>query len=91
MLIELIEYLLYSFLLKFLKSRDLSFSNWSPYNATMFKLTGVPQGSILGLLLFVLFMNDIHESIDAETNIELYADDTKIWCEIKSESDCDFL
>ena len=54
-------------------------------------LSGVPQGSILGPLLFFLFMNDIYESIDAQTNIELYADDTKIWREIKSESDCDFL
>ena len=54
-------------------------------------LSGVPQGSILGPLLFVLFMKDIYKSIDAETNIELYADDTKIWHEIKSESDCDFL
>ena len=54
-------------------------------------LSGVPQGSILGPLLFVLFMNDIYESIDAETNIELHADDTKIWRKIKSESDCDFL
>ena len=32
-----------------------------------------------------------NESIDVETNIELYADDTKIWREIKSESDCNFL
>ena len=54
-------------------------------------LSGVPQGSIFGPLSFVLFINDIYESIDAETNIELYADDTKIWREIKSESDCNFL
>ena len=54
-------------------------------------LSGLPQGSTLGPLLFVLFINDIYETIDAETNIELYTDDTKIWREIKSESDCNFL
>ena len=41
-------------------------------------LSGVPQGSILGPLFFVLFINDIYENIEANTNIALYADDTKI-------------
>ena len=50
--------------------------------------SGVPQGSILGPLLFILFINDIYDRIDPSTGICLYADDTKIWKSISSENDC---
>lgn len=47
--------------------------------------SGVPQGSILGPLLFVIFINDIIDVIDV--NCLLYADDMKIYCNINSIAD----
>ena len=51
-------------------------------------LSGIPQGSILGPLLFLLFINNICIGLNKDTNIGQYADDTKIWREINTESDC---
>ena len=56
-----------------------SFSTWADV------LSGVPQGSILGLLLFLLFVNDLPEWIRNE--MRMFADDTKIWCKIGQETD----
>ena len=51
----------------------------------------VPQGSILGPLLFVLFINDISLGIYPKTNITLFVDDTKIWRPMESDEDCTIL
>ena len=50
-------------------------------------ISGVPQGLILGPTLFVLFSNDTVSVICPDTNILIYADDTKIWRQILSESE----
>ena len=49
--------------------------------------SGVPQGSVLGPILFLLYVNDICNVINHST-IKLFVDDVALYREIQSDSDC---
>lgn len=59
-------------------------SDWKPVTS------GVPQGSILGPLLFLLFINDMPDVIVSST-VALFADDCKVFKVIRNERDCQLL
>ena len=51
--------------------------------------SGIPQGSVLGPLLFLLYINDLPSVV--QSYIKIFADDTKLFSAIKDEYDSDVL
>ena len=47
--------------------------------------SGVPQGTVLGQLLFHIFINDLRESITS--SVKLFADDRLVYRTIHSSND----
>ena len=52
-------------------------------------LSGVPQGSVLGPVLFLTFINDLPDNI--RSSVRLFASDCVLYMNIKSLTDCQIL
>ena len=61
---------------------DGATSQWAPVTS------GVPQGSLLGPLLFVIFIKDLPDVAVGDVFRRLYADDTKVYRNINTFDDC---
>ena len=49
-------------------------------SSSKYKITsGVPQGSILGPILFLIYVNELPEIIPKDICIKMYADDVKLY------------
>ena len=58
---------------------DGEVSNWKSV------LSGVPQGSVLGPILFLIYINDLDDDITSK--VLKFADDTKVFRKIESDAD----
>ena len=49
-------------------------------------MSGIPQGSVLGPVLFVIFIIDLPEVV--KQSVQMFADDTEMWSKISNLQDC---
>jgi len=69
----------------FLRSQKQRISIEGCQSTVVMVLSGIPQGSVIGPLLFIIFVNEMPELV--HSSILIFADDTKVFTEIRNEED----
>ena len=76
--------------LKFMKnymSNRIQTTTINGHTSSMAQVTyGTAQGSILGPLILILYVNDVFKSLNEDTSIYMYADDTLLVCKANNAS-----
>jgi hypothetical protein len=73
---------LINWLTSFLSNRSQSVKVGNSYSDFIPVISGVPQGSVLGPLLFLIYINDIVDLFGDDLTVKLFADDVKMYLNI---------
>ena len=74
-----------SWIYNFLRNRTQRVCVRGTYSNVSTVISGVPQGSVLGPILFIVYINDLYDHI--KSSLWTFADDTKIYRSILSDVD----
>ena len=80
---------IHDWLRNFLTGRTMQVGIGSESSAEVPVISGVPQGSVLGPLLFLVYVNDFAETTTSK--VKLFADDSKIYRVLKGTRDSNVL
>ena len=73
----------------FLSDRKMRIMVRGEYSEWVDVISGVPQGSVLGPIRFLIYVNDIPETVNC--SIKMFADDTELFRTVKTIDDCNIL
>lgn len=82
---------LFQFIKNFLKVRRFKVITNNKQSDTYEQENGVPQGSVLSVILFLIAINPLIEQIESPVKVTMFADDLVIFIRSKNMDDCESL